>query len=250
MATFTGQLISATYDAILKTIDNDAIGAAAKQLTDGLGNVTPLYVSNTQIGIGITPTQALHVSGNALITGSITINTDATISGNLSWGSLTDTGENITITKFVDAADGITNNDNDTTIPTTAAVKSFVDSSITDQDLDILGDSGSGSVDLDSQSLSVTGTTNQIITSALDQSISLSLPTTIHRNLLGDVTGNLVGNVTGGTISGTTGTFSGNVDIDGTLDVDDVISIESNAFGRIEIGGSSGGYRFKSSCIR
>ena len=64
MATFTGQLISATYDAIIKTIDNDAIGSTAKQLTDGLGNVTPLYVSNTQIGIGITPTEALDVSGN------------------------------------------------------------------------------------------------------------------------------------------------------------------------------------------
>jgi hypothetical protein len=64
LATFTGQLISATYDAIIKTIDNDAIGGTAKQLTDGLGNVTPLYVSTTQIGIGITPTEALHVSGN------------------------------------------------------------------------------------------------------------------------------------------------------------------------------------------
>jgi hypothetical protein len=64
LATFTGQLISATYDAIIKTIDNDAIGGTAKQLTDGLGNVTPLYVSTTQIGIGITPTEALQVSGN------------------------------------------------------------------------------------------------------------------------------------------------------------------------------------------
>ncbi|BCV05979.1 MAG: hypothetical protein CM15mV122_170 [uncultured marine virus] len=35
---------------------------------------------------------------------------------------------NITITKFVDESDGIANNDNDTTIPTTAAVKDYVDS--------------------------------------------------------------------------------------------------------------------------
>ena len=84
MATFTGQLISATYDAILKTIDNDHIGSTAKQITDGLGNVTPLYISTTQIGIGITPTEAFHVSGNVLITGNITVNTDATITGNIS----------------------------------------------------------------------------------------------------------------------------------------------------------------------
>ena len=189
MATFTGQLISATYDAILKTSDNDHIGSTAKQITDGLGNSTPLYISTTQIGVGITPTEAFHVSGNALITGNITINTTATISGNLSWGSLTDTGESITITKFVDAADGIASNNNDTTIPTSAAVKSFVDSSITAQDLDFLTDSGTGQVDLDSQSLIVLGTTNQINTTGSNQTINLSLPTTIHRNLQGNVTG-------------------------------------------------------------
>ena len=175
MATFTGQLISATYDAIIKTIDNDPIGATAKLLTDGLGNNTPLYVSTTQIGIGITPTEALHVSGNALITGSITIDTNATISGNLSWGSLTDTGESITITKFVDAADGIANNNNDTSIPTSAAVKSLVDSSITAQDLDFSADSGTGSVDLDSQVFSITGTATQIETRVSGQGIILNL---------------------------------------------------------------------------
>ena len=81
MATFTGQLISATYDAIIKTIDNDAIGSTAKQLTDGLGNVTPLYVSNTQIGIGITPTEALDVSGNIKASLSVIATTCTCISG-------------------------------------------------------------------------------------------------------------------------------------------------------------------------
>ena len=174
MATFTGQLISATYDAILKTIDNDAIGGTAKQLTDGLGNVTPLYVSTTQIGIGITPTEALHVSGNALITGY------ATISGDLAWGTLTDTGQSISVTKFVDQADGIANNDNDTTIPTSAAVKDLIDSSITAQDLDFSGDGGTtGAVDLDSQSLAVVGTTNEIETSASNQSLTIGLPSNV-----------------------------------------------------------------------
>ena len=39
---------------------------------------------------------------------------------------LTDSGESITVTKFVDEADGIGSNDNDTTLPT-AAVKDYVD---------------------------------------------------------------------------------------------------------------------------
>ena len=199
MATFTGQLISATYDAILKTIDNDAIGGTAKQLTDGLGNVTPLYVSTTQIGIGITPTEALHISGNALITGY------ATISGDLAWGTLTDTGQSISITKFVDQADGIANNDNDTTIPTSAAVKDLIDSSITAQDLDFSGDGGTtGAVDLDSQSLAVVGTTNEIETSASNQSLTIGLPSnvTIGNDLT--ITNNI--------------TTTGNAQFDGTID--------------------------------
>ena len=54
------------------------------------------------------------------------IGTSATISGAVSFGSLTDSGESITVTKFVDESDGIGNNDNDTTIPTSAAVVDYV----------------------------------------------------------------------------------------------------------------------------
>ena len=39
---------------------------------------------------------------------------------------LTDSGESITVTKFVDEGDGIGSNDNDTTIPI-MAVKDYVD---------------------------------------------------------------------------------------------------------------------------
>jgi hypothetical protein len=54
------------------------------------------------------------------------IGTSATISGAVSFGSLTDSGESITVTKFVDEGDGISSNDNDTTIPTSAAVVDYV----------------------------------------------------------------------------------------------------------------------------
>ena len=53
--------------------------------------------------------------------------TSVTASGIVSFGTLTDSGETISVTKFVDAADGISNNNNDTTLPTSAAVKSYVD---------------------------------------------------------------------------------------------------------------------------
>ena len=56
----------------------------------------------------------------------------ANVVGTLSFGSLKDTAEDITITKFVDAADGIVDNNNDTSIPTTAAIKSYVDGELSD----------------------------------------------------------------------------------------------------------------------
>ena len=52
--------------------------------------------------------------------------TGVTASGVVSFGTLTDSGESIAVTKFVDEADGISNNDNDTSIPTSAAVVDYV----------------------------------------------------------------------------------------------------------------------------
>ncbi len=67
------------------------------------------------------------VTGNLTgdVTGSISGAT-GTFTGAVSFGTLTDSGESIAITKFVDEADGIGNNDNDTTIPTSAAVVDYV----------------------------------------------------------------------------------------------------------------------------
>src|SRR5210317_199254 len=75
MATLTSTKIKNTYDALLKSIDNDAIGTTAKQITDGLGNLTPLYISTTQIGIGVTPESGLnlHVYGDAKIGSNLTV---------------------------------------------------------------------------------------------------------------------------------------------------------------------------------
>jgi len=70
---------------------------------------------------------------------------NATITGDVAFGTLTDTGESITVTKFVDEADGIANNDNDTTIPTSAAVKDYVDNNAGDGNILRNGSVGTGS---------------------------------------------------------------------------------------------------------
>ena len=97
---------------------------------------------------------------------------------------------------MVTESEGIGSNDNDTTLPTSAAVKDYVDTNVTAQDLDVAGDSGTGAIDLDSQSLTIAGTTNEIETSASGQTITVGLPNnvTVGNNLT--VTGNLTVNST------------------------------------------------------
>ena len=145
MATLTGTTIKDTYKSLIKVNDNEELAATLQELTDGLGN-----------GSGI----SINTSG------------DLKASGILEFGSLKDTGEDITIVKFVDQADGIGSNNNDTTIPTSAAVKDYVDTNVTAQDLDFTGNTGTGAVDLDSQTLNLIGA-NGVVTTASGQTITI-----------------------------------------------------------------------------
>lgn len=61
MASLTGQTIASTYDALLKITDNGAITASLKQITDGLGNNTPLFLSATTV----------YVNGNFRVGGAL-----------------------------------------------------------------------------------------------------------------------------------------------------------------------------------
>ena len=174
--------------------------------TDGSGNLS--FVSTTSTLAGATDSDITTPStGQVLVhDGSdsfdnVSISGDATLASN---GALTIANDAITLDKIADAVfvtegEGIASNDNDTTLPTSAAVKDYVDTNITAQDLDGAGDSGTFAVDLDSQSLTIAGTTNEIVTSASGQTVTVSLPDDV---VIGDsltVTGNL-------TVSGTTTT--------------------------------------------
>jgi len=49
MATLTGKKIKDTYDSVLKLDDNAGLSSAPKTITDGLGNATPVSVSDTEV---------------------------------------------------------------------------------------------------------------------------------------------------------------------------------------------------------
>ena len=73
-----------------------------------------------------------------------------------------------------------------------------MDAQVTAQDLDTAGDSGTGSVDLDSQSLTISGTANEITTVASNQGITIGLPDNVT------IAGNLTVAGTQTTVSSTT----------------------------------------------
>ena len=107
MATLFNTKISATYPGLLKTIDNAALSATLRELTDGAGSLSGLF---------------LNTAGDFKVTNI------------LEWGSLKDTGTGVTITRFVTSTDGLENFDNNTTLPTSAAVKLYVDTKFATSD--------------------------------------------------------------------------------------------------------------------
>ena len=76
--------------------------------------------------------------------------------------------------------------DSATALATQQSIKAYVDTQITAEDLDFAGDSGTGAVDLDSQTLTIAGTANEIETAASGQTLTVGLPDNV--TITGDLT--------------------------------------------------------------
>lgn len=64
MATLFNTKIKDTYQSLLKLEDNTILTTTSKNITDGLGNASPLYMSTTRIGIGTNaPAGTLQIKG-------------------------------------------------------------------------------------------------------------------------------------------------------------------------------------------
>ena len=91
----------------------------------GWDQSTDRFMAGTTTADGSTAGD-LSLTAAGLEVGAL-VATGVTASGVISFGTLTDAGETIAVTKFVDEADGISNNNNDTSIPTSAAVIDYVE---------------------------------------------------------------------------------------------------------------------------
>jgi hypothetical protein len=111
-------------------------------------------------------------AGNLTTTGAINAGSGS-VTGTLAFGSLSDGA--ITITGFVDEDNMVS--DSNVLIPTQQSVKAYVDAQLGSSALDIAGDSGNSSVDLDTQTLTIAGGTG-LTSSVTGQTVTVDLDNT------------------------------------------------------------------------
>jgi len=122
MATLTNTKIKDTYDGLLKTADNDVIGASEKNITDGLGNATVLSIG----------TDSASFSNNVSITGSLTAS-NAVTAGTVSVGdAIVHTGDTDTKIEFL-------SNQIKTTLGGTLEINSTITGTIFYKDIEVNG---------------------------------------------------------------------------------------------------------------
>ena len=126
----------------------------------------------------------------------------------------------IGITTILDEDDMSSNSD--TALATQQSIKAYVDNEIADIDLNFAGDSGTGFVGLGTQTFTISGTSNEIETSAENQTLTIGLPDNVT------VSGNLT--VNGNTVLGDDGTDSGDTVIFGSRISSNILPNANNTY--------------------
>jgi len=197
---------------------------------------------------GHTELDNLNVSGVSTFNNNVGFSTNVDIDGHTELDDVNVSGV-ITATSLVIGTNGqlglvgiatILDEDNmasdrDDALATQQSIKKYVDDQITAQDLDFAdGIGGTGAVDLDSQTFTIAGTSNEIETSASGQTLTIGLPNnvtisqdlTVNRDVQINRNLNVDGNIT---IGGTTATlFTQTLQV---ADADLVLGVRTDAFG-------------------
>ncbi len=165
-----------------------------------------------------------HVHGTATASSAVILDSNKHLSdiaiGSLQLGSSGGSGQAVTSITTSTTLSGAAN----TQIPTALAVKTYVDAEVTAQDLDFQGDTGGAqNVDLDSQTMTIAGTANEIETAGSAQTLTIGLPddVTISNTL---------------TVSGSSGTV---LDVAGQTELAS-LNVEDLTNNKIVIAGTDG----------
>ena len=175
-------------------VRNDLSGSRSIILFQGTYNASNDY----EVPAGMTAVVFFDGAGSGAVAANVFNNAhfDAlNIVGGAAIGTTLTVGTSLNIASST-TVDGVLDEDDMTSdspskLATQQSIKAYVDSQVTAQDLDFAGDSGTGAVDLDSQTLTIAGTSNEIETSASGQTLTVGLPddVTINTSLSVDTIG-------------------------------------------------------------
>jgi hypothetical protein len=179
------------------TIPNATGTIVLKDTTDTLTNKSIDIGNNTLTGSLAEFNAALQSESFVSLTGTETL-TNKTLTSPTVTSPTLNTGVSGSAIKDEDnmASDSATH------LATQQSIKAYVDTTVTAQDLDIAGDSGTGAIDLDSETLTIAGTANEIETAMSGNTLTVGLPTNVT------IAGNLTVSGTQTTVSSTTVTVA------------------------------------------
>ena len=215
--------LASNLSFVLPSADGSANQVMA---TDGSGNLS--FVSTTSSLEGASDTDISSPSaGHILVHDGSDSFDNVSMSGDITMNSagVTVIGAGTVEFAMLDGAvvqtSGESFSDDDVSLMTSAAILDKIQETATLEDLDFSDGTNTGSVDLDSQSLTIAGTANEIETSASGQTLTVGLPNdvTVGNDLT--VTNNLIvsGQLQSDDITASTMTASGNVVVTGNLTV-------------------------------
>ena len=156
----------------------------------GVSTFTGAIDANGDLDVdGHTELDDLNVSGVSTFTGAIDANGDLDVDGHTeldtlnvsiaaTTASLTLANIGVAVTAILDEDDLVS--DRDDALATQQSIKKYVDNQVTSQDLDFVGDTGSGSVDLDSETFTIAGTANEIETVGSGNTLTVGLPNEVN----------------------------------------------------------------------
>jgi len=225
--------INDNFDELYSTSLSERVSLdTSPQLGGDLDVVTHSIVSTTNRDIVLAPhgtgsvkASSLKFSGTSISSDDSTqvqINEGLNVSGATSLSTSLALATGATVTGILDEDNMGTNSA--TQLATQQSIKAYVDSQVTAQDLDLAGDSGTGAVDLDSQSLTIAGGTG-LTSVAGSQTVTLNIDATVATLAGSQTLTNKV--ITAPTINGAT--MTGNVTVDNITLNDNIISSSSNA---------------------
>jgi cytoskeletal protein CcmA (bactofilin family) len=176
-----------TQQSVKAYVDNN-VTAQDLDITDGSTTSSVDLDSQTMTIQGTANEATVSLTGQTFTVGlptSITVDVTGNLTGDVTGDVTGDLTGNVTATSVL--ADGVTattqtTGDNSTKVATTA----YVDANVTAQDLDLAdGDGNTGAVDLDSQSLTLQGTADEVDVALSSQTYTIGLPATINANTTG-----------------------------------------------------------------